>query len=77
MSNMSYCRFENTLDDLKDCYENMDNASSDTEKKKRKQLIELCIDIALDYCDEVDKNIIEEQEAISYDYSKTMQQVSP
>lgn len=58
--NMSYCRFENTLNDLKDCYENMDNVSSDTEKKKRKQLIELCIDIALDYCDEVDKNIIEE-----------------
>lgn len=25
MSNMSYCRFQNTLGDLGDCYENMDD----------------------------------------------------
>jgi len=25
MSNMSYCRFENTLADLRDCYENLDD----------------------------------------------------
>ena len=24
MSNMSYCQFENTYPDLKDCYEDMD-----------------------------------------------------
>ena len=50
MSNMSYCRFENTYRDLQDCKENMDDTDlSDTEKKYRKWLIELCQDIASDY----------------------------
>ena len=46
--NMSYCRFYNTLQDLKDCYyniEDVDNMSFE-EKRARKKLIEICMDIA-------------------------------
>ena len=48
--NMSYCRFQNTLQDLKDCYYNIEDLEdmSDEEKRARKQLIELCCDIAED-----------------------------
>jgi len=50
MSNMSYCRFSNTLDDLQDCYENMDDEpSEESEKRARKRLIALCESIARDY----------------------------
>ena len=52
MSNMTYARFQNTLKDLRDCYENMDNDPeelSDEEKRSRKRLIELCKKIASDY----------------------------
>lgn len=48
--NMSYCRFYNTLQDLKDCYYNIEYVEdmSDEEKRARKQLIQLCCDIAED-----------------------------
>ena len=50
MGNMSYVRFSNTLADLKDCYENMDDQDlSEAEAKARKKLIKLCQDIAGDY----------------------------
>jgi hypothetical protein len=43
MSNMSYCRFENTYDDLIDCANHMeDDNLSTSEKKYRKLMIELC-----------------------------------
>lgn len=48
MSNMSYIRFENTLKDLRDCYEHMDDDLSlhSTEVRFRGQLIRLCHDIS-------------------------------
>lgn len=48
---MSYCRFQNTLPDLRDCEEAMENMSdmSDEEKRAKKRLINLCIDIAMNY----------------------------
>lgn len=52
MSNMSYCRFENTLADLEDCYEAIDdtrfntNNLSDSERKAYEKLIELCATIS-------------------------------
>jgi hypothetical protein len=50
MGNMSYCRFENTLGDLADCYHNMDDEElSETEKNAKKELISLCENIAADY----------------------------
>ena len=54
MANMSYCRFHNTLSDLQDCQgaledflDNDENViSSDEERRKAKQLIEVCQEIA-------------------------------
>jgi len=47
MSNMSYCRFENTLHDLRDCQANMfEEDLSSSEEFSRKKLIELCSEIA-------------------------------
>jgi hypothetical protein len=53
---MSYCRFENTLEDLEDCAENMENpqALNDTEKKARLQLIRVCRNLADDFEDEIE-----------------------
>lgn len=55
MANMSYCRFNNTLSDMYDCQgaledfldnDDADAISSDEERRKAKQLIELCHNIA-------------------------------
>ena len=54
MPNMSYCRFQNTLGDLRDCYDNMDNDLSEAEKGARRRLIKLCASIAENYGDEVE-----------------------
>ena len=46
MSNMGYCKFRNTLNDLRDCNEDFDNHDlSDSEKKARLELYDLCKDI--------------------------------
>ena len=55
MANMSYCRFSNTLSDLRDCYEHMADDDNDStaisaeEKKARDRLIKLCHTIANDF----------------------------
>lgn len=50
MANMSYCRFQNTLADLRDCYEHIDDDNlSPGEIKARNKLIVLCSDISQDY----------------------------
>ena len=52
MANMSYCRFENTLADLKDCEDNMNfddfeaQDMGNNERVARKELIRMCVDIA-------------------------------
>lgn len=49
MSNMSYCRFENTLYDLLDCYRSLDDDTKDMSRSEfmaRKKLLELCETIA-------------------------------
>ena len=52
MANMSYCRFENTLMDLRDCYENLDDEElSKSEEICKQELIKLCKDIYQDYGD--------------------------
>ena len=45
--NKSYCRFENTLEALKDCYANLNEIDdiSESEKRARKRLIETCHNI--------------------------------
>ena len=45
MANMSYCRFENTYNDLIDCIENMDyEAGNERDERYRKRLIQLMIE---------------------------------
>lgn len=52
MANMSYCRFENTLRDLQDCDNALDNIwdevgeMSSYEKQALKDLVELCKNIS-------------------------------
>ena len=46
MSNMSYCRFQNTVSDLADCRDHInDDDLSDDEKRARDTLISVCRDI--------------------------------
>lgn len=54
MSNMNYCRFENTYPDLRDCLEDLninDGLShlSESEKKYAIDLIKMCGEIWNDY----------------------------
>jgi len=51
MGNMSYCRFENTYRDLKDCWDNgfsWEEPTSESEIKYRKLLVKMCQEIAED-----------------------------
>ena len=41
MANMSYCRFQNTLGDLRDCAEHLDDALSYDEKRALLGMTEL------------------------------------
>lgn len=47
MANMSYCRFENTYYDLKDCVEAMaeEEKLSQSEEKYKQKLIKLCSEV--------------------------------
>jgi hypothetical protein len=46
MANMSYCRFQNTENDLRDCLEHInDDLSSAEEKKARVALVQTCKEI--------------------------------
>jgi len=55
MANMSYCRFQNTLSDLRDCYENLNgNNLSKSESQARLELVDLCRNIADEFEDSDD-----------------------
>ena len=56
MANMSYCRFQNTASDLRDCYDHMDDEIEDdsAESKARRRMIRIACDIADDYGHEVE-----------------------
>ena len=45
MSNMSYCRFQNTLADLEDCYEHLADDMGEDEDEARRNLIKVCKEI--------------------------------
>ena len=53
MANMGYCRFRNTVGDLRDCADNMDDFDEE-EARARKELIEICVEISEGYGDELD-----------------------
>lgn len=57
MANMSYCRFENTLNDLKDCTEHMeDDDLSPSEAHCRERMLRLIKTLALEYCGLVEED---------------------
>jgi hypothetical protein len=67
MANMSYCRFHNTLEDLKDCRDAItDNDLSPAERKERLKLVRVCRQIVDEYesaeMEEEDKSRPEEDE---------------
>jgi len=46
MSNMSYCRFENTVSNLVDCRDHInDDSLSDDEERAKVRLLTICEDI--------------------------------
>jgi hypothetical protein len=50
MGNMGYCRFQNTVDDLADCQDHLDDElTSKEEERARKRLIRICKEIASDF----------------------------
>lgn len=52
---MSYCRFENTVQDLRDCFNHweLDEDASEYEVQAKQRLTKLCVNIALLYGDEI------------------------
>ena len=56
MGNMSYCRFENTLPDLRDCFDNWDKAlNSVCEIRAKRSLLRLCQNIIDNYGTDLDQ----------------------
>jgi hypothetical protein len=45
MSNMSYCKFENTYHDLQDCAHSLHDKANEHDQRYRVKLIQLCRDI--------------------------------
>lgn len=43
MANMSYCRFRNTVNDLRDCVESMTERLCEEENDARRDLVRLCV----------------------------------
>jgi hypothetical protein len=61
MSNMAYCRFQNTVLDLQDCFDSMNESDlSEEETRAKERLIKLCVDIACDFgnCEELLKLLL-------------------
>ena len=58
MSNMSYCKFENTVSDMRDCIDTLDEIMgnvddlSESEARHAKRFITLCLRVAADFGDE-------------------------
>lgn len=51
MPNMSYCRFENTFWDFKECLEHAADPLTETEAQFRTDLKGLCVEFLADYQD--------------------------
>ena len=56
MGNMSYCRFENTLLDLRDCFNYWDeDVTSESEIRAKRRLLKLCQQILDNYGADLDQ----------------------
>ncbi|MEK7426311.1 hypothetical protein [Methylibium sp.] len=55
MGNMSYCRFQNTLEDLRECHDalsemgDFEKELGEDEAKAAKRLLKICRELANDY----------------------------
>lgn len=58
MPNMSYCRFENTFHDLKDCYDNWNDADSESELRFQEKLLKLANKIVFTYYKQLNKDVV-------------------
>jgi len=68
MSNMSYCRFENTYPDLLDCYENWTSVDDDDSERTYRILIQkLCIKIVKQYAHDFELLTQDQYERMSED----------
>ena len=70
MANMSYCRFRNTLNDLRDCENNFDDINSIEELVAAKRLLQTCQSIV----DSIDMEDLITQEEF---YHKETEDVGP
>ena len=52
MSNMSYCRFQSTLPNLRDCYEAWEDELSEEETRAKVRMLKLCKEIVEAYGDD-------------------------
>lgn len=52
VSNMGYCRFRNTLIDLRDCAEHLNDELGQDEAEARKRLVRLCQKIINDFVED-------------------------
>jgi hypothetical protein len=69
MANMSYCRFENTYHDLRDCYNALTNGegkdknmNKEYEQPSKKALIKLCQTIVEEFSNGEENEIETEEE---------------
>lgn len=47
MANMSYCRWRNTLEDLRDCLENVyESVGSEEEARAKRKILAICQEMA-------------------------------
>ena len=60
MANMSYCRWENTLNDLRDCAEHVNDTLDGSEACARAALLELAADMLEDVGVTIDRRELDE-----------------
>ena len=62
MQNMSYCRFENTLKDLRDCYEALEESSIEDIEENASQYEKPCIRKLINLCTKISNEFDEKEE---------------
>ncbi|QAX99439.1 hypothetical protein PaSz4_61 [Pseudomonas phage PaSz-4] len=60
MANMSYCRWENTLNDLRDCAEHVNDHLGGSEARARARLLELAADMLEEVGVTIDRRELDE-----------------
>ena len=60
MANMSYCRWENTLDDLRDCAEHVNYPVDGSEARARASLLEIAADMLEEVGVTIDRRELDE-----------------